>query len=294
MKELLKGFIDLHLHAGPSVAAREVDAGDMAVEDAREYGYRAFVVKDHLFPTMMTARLVQKHLATDGLQVFGGIALNNSVGLLNLKAVDTACEMGAKFVNLPTIASANHIEKHKNMGHFPGAGKAAVPERAFTYVDASGKLIPEAEAIIDYCAAHPDLILATGHGSLAEIDAVVHYAAGKGVERLLINHPYYLVDAPYEKMEEWTRLGGFIELNATLIVPESTIFATPFDVVVAILERIPADKLLIVSDLGQKGNIRPAAGVLRLIEMLMKDAGVTEEQIGIMGKMNPAFLLGIE
>ena len=28
-KEILKGFVDIHVHAGPSVAARKVDAYDM-------------------------------------------------------------------------------------------------------------------------------------------------------------------------------------------------------------------------------------------------------------------------
>ena len=294
MRELLKGYIDLHVHAGPSVAAREVDAGDMAIRDAAEYGYRAFVVKDHLFPTMMSARLVEKHLAKEGLRVFGGIALNNSVGLLNIKAVDTACEMGAKFVYMPTISAANHIEEHrKSGGHFPGAGKAAIPEVPFTYVDAKGNLSPAALAVVDYVAKRPDIILATGHGCLAEVDALVHAAAAKGVKRIYVNHPYYLVGASLDKMEEWVKLGVSIELNACLIVPESTIFATDFKVVEKMLERLPAENLVIVSDLGQKGNIRPAQGVLRLIEMLM-EAGADEAQIELMGKKNPARLLNLD
>lgn len=294
MKDIMEGYIDLHLHAGPSVAAREVDAGDMALEDAAEYGYKAFVVKDHLFPTMMSAKLVEKHLCKDGLKVFGGIALNNSTGLFNLKAVDTAYEMGAKFIYMPTISAARHIEAHSGGGHFAGAGKAAVDEVPVTYVDNQGELIDEAKAIIDYVAEREDLILATGHGSLAEVDAVVKYAKQKAVKRIYVNHPYYIVDADIDKIKEWVELGAFIELNATLIVPESTIFATEFDVIREIMDNISAEHLVLVSDLGQKGNIRPALGVYRLIEMLMDNAGVSREQIDIMCKKNPAYLLGID
>ena len=96
MREILQGAIDLHVHAGPSVAIREVDAGDM-LKEAVEAGYRAFVIKDHYFPTMMSATLVEKHQGGT-TKVFGGIALNNSVGGINVKAVDAAYGMGAKFV----------------------------------------------------------------------------------------------------------------------------------------------------------------------------------------------------
>ena len=59
-KDILKGFVDMHVHAGPSVAARKVDAYDM-MELAGEAGYRAFLVKDHYFPTMMGTRMITDH-----------------------------------------------------------------------------------------------------------------------------------------------------------------------------------------------------------------------------------------
>ena len=55
------GLIDLHVHSGPSVMPRALDGGDMLLE-AEAAGYSAFVIKDHYFPTMMSAELVEKHL----------------------------------------------------------------------------------------------------------------------------------------------------------------------------------------------------------------------------------------
>ena len=90
----LNGVIDLHLHAGPSVANRYVDGAEMMYL-AKRAGYRAFVIKDHYFPTMMSAKIVENHLNnTTNIRVFGGIALNNSVGLFNLNALDAAYGMG--------------------------------------------------------------------------------------------------------------------------------------------------------------------------------------------------------
>lgn len=51
-REILKGFVDMHVHAGPSIAVRKVDAAEMLFQ-AEEAGYKAFLVKDHYFPTMM-------------------------------------------------------------------------------------------------------------------------------------------------------------------------------------------------------------------------------------------------
>ena len=48
-RDILKGFVDMHVHAGPSIAVRKVDAAEM-LEKAEAAGYRAFLVKDELFP----------------------------------------------------------------------------------------------------------------------------------------------------------------------------------------------------------------------------------------------------
>ena len=37
------------------------------------------------------------------------------------------------------------------------------------------------------------MILATGHGSRDEIDALIHTAVERGVQRILVNHPHYMI-----------------------------------------------------------------------------------------------------
>ena len=110
-RDILNGFVDMHVHAGPSIAVRKVDAAEMLFQ-AEEAGYKAFLVKDHYFPTMMGAKMVTEHLAKNGCQVFGGIALNKSVGMFNLHAVDAACQLGAKTVYMPTVSARNHVVGH--------------------------------------------------------------------------------------------------------------------------------------------------------------------------------------
>ena len=99
------GLIDLHVHAGPSVMPRELDGVDM-YKEAVAAGYSAYVIKDHYFPTMMSAENISRHMDDGKCKVYGGLALNNSVGGLNLKAVDAACALGAKIIWMPTVRPA--------------------------------------------------------------------------------------------------------------------------------------------------------------------------------------------
>lgn len=104
-KSILNGFVDMHVHAGPSVAVRKVDADEM-MQMAGEAGYRAFLVKDHYFPTMMGTKMITEHHSVNGCECFGGLALNRSVGLFNVYAVDAACNMAPRPSTCPPFPPA--------------------------------------------------------------------------------------------------------------------------------------------------------------------------------------------
>lgn len=291
MREILQGAIDLHVHAGPSVAVREVDAGDM-LKASVEAGYRAFVIKDHYFPTMMSATLVEKHLGNGTTKVFGGIALNNSVGGINVKAVDAAYGMGAKFVYMPTVSAYQHIEDHKGH-HFPGSGASSVEEKPIVYVDRQGNLCQEAQEVVQYVAQRSDLILATGHGTASEIDVLVTEAVKAGVKKIFVNHPFFLIGASIEQTAKWAKMGAYIEINAGVFPVFQLTNPVSWNVISSILENVAVEQLVIDSDLGQKGNGSPVDGLYKFIAVLMKDLHVTEQQINKMLKETPAYLLGI-
>ena len=179
-RDILKGFIDMHVHAGPSAAKRKVDAYEM-LQKADAAGYRAFLVKDHYFPTMMGAKMCTEHDSKNGCQVFGGLALNRSVGLFNVYAVDAAKNLGAKTVYFPTVSTLNHIEGHARAGHgFVGSGASAVVDAGISYIDDKGELIDEAVEVLRYLAANPGMVLCTGHGTAAEVDALIRKALELG------------------------------------------------------------------------------------------------------------------
>ena len=289
-KEILKGFIDMHVHAGPSVASREIDAADM-LKEAQVAGYAGFLVKDHYFPSMLGTKMIEKHFGDGSCKVYGSIALNNSVGLFNLKAVDSARQLDAKIVYFPTVSTKKHIDDHKK-AHFVGAGHSKVDETPVVYVDEKGVMLPEAIEVLRYMAEH-DMVLGTGHGTLWEVDHLIEKAFEIGVKRILVNHPHYNVGASLEDMAKWTKMGAYIEINACVFKGGSSLGTVEDKMAYDIINACGAERIILDSDLGQKGNGSPVEGMYNFICLLMNEFGVTEDQINTMGKKNPVTLFNL-
>src|SRR5262245_63681327 len=83
--DVLRGAIDIHVHSDPDNVPRSLDGLDAATM-ARASGMRGIVLKNHYDPTAGLAFLARKH--APGLEVFGGIDLNLSVGGMNAAAVE--------------------------------------------------------------------------------------------------------------------------------------------------------------------------------------------------------------
>lgn len=286
MDRILEGAVDIHIHAGPSVAERSVDVAEM-LKLAEEAKYKAFVVKDHYFPTTFGTIISEKHLGNNTVKVFGGLCLNNSVGLFNLNAVDAAYNMGAKFVCMPTVSSKRHIDSHQGK-HFAGAGNTTIPEKPVYYLNDRGELIPEVKELLAYLATKPDLILYTGHGCAQEVDALVRQAVKVGVKKILVNHPFFTVNASIEQIVEWSKLGAFIELCGSVFrKPEPAVSLGE------ILKNVSLDRLVLDTDSGQKGAISPVERLLNNIKILSEEHGLSEKDICKMMKETPSMLLGI-
>lgn len=289
----IRGAIDIHVHTGPSVASRKLDAGDM-LKDASERGLRAFVAKDHYFPTMMGTTMITKFLGDGRCEAFGCIVLNNSVGGINIYAVDAACAMGAKIVFMPTVSALNHIEHHKGK-KFVGAGKMKVEEKPIYYLDEAGNLIPEVEELLQFLATYyPDVTLGTGHGSIEESDKLIERATELGIKKILVNHPFFEIDGTIEDCIRWAKKGCFIELNALVYDDvEPAPHHLSFDIVQQIWDNVGYKNIVIDSDLGQSKYMLPVDGVQKFADLIMERCGATQEQMHVMLVENPAYLMGI-
>ena len=113
----LAGVIDLHVHSAPDSMPRSIDALEIA-RIAKRHDMRALLFKNHYTSTAPLAYLVSQ--AVPGIEVYGGIALNRSVGGINPAAVDhmtkTTGGLG-RVVWMPTFDSEHYhrtIEPNPN------------------------------------------------------------------------------------------------------------------------------------------------------------------------------------
>ena len=251
-RSFLEGVVDIHIHAGPSVANRKVDAYEM-LRQAEEAGYAGFLVKDHYVPSTHGCLMLEEHFS-GGCRVFSSIAMNNSVGAFNVSALDCAYNMGAKIAYMPTVSSKMHIDKHKGKT-FHGSGGMTAEEKPIYYLDGDGKLIPEVVEVLDYMAAHPDFVLATGHGTPEEIDVLLETAFELGVKKILVNHPHFSVNASVEQVVRWAGWGANIEITAMehgMVLEDRDDLFNSIDLIKRVMDSgVPKERIVIDSDFGQ-------------------------------------------
>ena len=111
----LNGIIDMHVHTAPDVCQRTYNDLELTAAAVRA-GARAIVIKGHHCSTVARAALCNAYnrmaFDSNSFVMYGGLVLNYEVGGLNPQAVQTALEMGAKVIWLPTVDAENDCRKH--------------------------------------------------------------------------------------------------------------------------------------------------------------------------------------
>ena len=200
--ELLAGSIDMHIHSAPDVYPRILNDMDLA-RQAAEMDMRAIVVKNHFFSTAERARLVSDET---GFTVFGGLALNRSVGGLNTQALEIALKMGAKVIWMPTLHAREFLNNKSHVANLAGALKDDL--KGLFLLDDDGALKEDVYPLIDLIRDY-GAIMATGHISIREAKALVAAAAQRGLSRIMVTHPLAsFVNYSVEDMKEMLDLGA--------------------------------------------------------------------------------------
>jgi len=273
----LAGVIDIHAHSAPDSTARSIDAIDLA-RLAKERGMRALVLKNHYESTAALAYIVRKEVP--GIEIFGGIDLNRSVGGINPAAVERMVLMKGgwgRVIWMPTFDSENQVKFSKE-------------NRPYVSVAKDGRLIPEAIEVIALAAKH-NLMLETGHSSAEEGLMIVREAKKQGVQHIVVTHamqPPVRMTIP--QMKEAAGQGAYIEFVYNGLLGPTAKTRTA-EYAKAIREVGPASCIL-SSDLGQPGNPLHPDGLAAFFEVLRKE-GFSQADIDRMSKVNPARALGL-
>lgn len=286
---LMKGAVDLHVHSGPSVMARQVDHFQ-AVEEAAAAGMRGILFKDHHYSVAPFLPIMERVLGHHGVAMYGGVVLNNTIGSLNPHAVDFNLKSGAKLVWMPTAHSLNHIRNTHRKSRLATNVQLKKPV-AVTVLDARGDLLDECKEILDSIAEF-DAILSSGHLHIGEVWVLFEEARARGVKRLLVNHPMYGLHCTAEDVSELVRMGALIEQSACLYVDSRFNYFTPEELREHIDAAGPAHSAL-GSDLGQVDNPSPVEGLKQMIRLCLA-LGYTDEEVKLMVQDNPARIVGLQ
>jgi uncharacterized protein DUF6282 len=281
------GVIDMHVHSHPDVFGRNMDDIDVA-QLAKSRGMRGILLKNHISETASRAALVMK--VVPGIEVWGGVVLNNAVGGINPAAVEWMHRIygsRGKVVWLPTFESDKHVKTFSK------------PDAQGIVVAPGGKVTPQMEEVLKIIARE-NLLLATGHVHPEEVIAVTRRARELGVKNIIVTHG--LTNVPGLTMAQAKQvadMGALIEVcflqfragpNAPLPFLVHWQQVNAKNVAQAVKE-IGAKSLVISSDLGQSANMTHPDGIELAIGEMKKE-GISDADIDLMMRKNPARLLG--
>jgi hypothetical protein len=254
---------------------------------AKEMGMRAIVVKNHFVATADRAQIATEE---SSFPVYGGIALNHSVGGMNPHAVDISIKLGGKIIWLPTLHARAFISKKDHVKNL--AGQLGEGLEGLYLLDDQGELKPEVLPVLDLIAK-ANVILATGHVSIPEAKTVVREAVKRGVKKIVVTHPLAsFVAYTLDDMKEILDLGAtwleHVYNDTTRQVGHPIKVKDLYDAIKA----IGPEHCILSTDAGQWLNPVPAQQMGIYIKDML-NLGLTGQDIRTMVADNPAHALGV-
>jgi len=158
----------------------------------------------------------------------------------------------------------------------------------FIAVSRNGDLLPEVKHLIGVLAkirtvdSNGRMVLATGHATPEEHLMLAREGRKAGIN-VLLTHPGDIPQLP-----EVARLGAFIEVTASRIYKNEA----GRKEAAALIRKVGAEHIIIGTDCGQTTNVYPT-DCLVLAARGLRQQGITQREIDLMYKVNPAKLLDL-
>jgi len=292
---LLQGAIDLHAHAFPefSLKIRGRVHGVEWAELAKAAGMRAIVMKSQVFPTVEKALVISQ--IVPGIDVFGGIALNHSIGGLNPLAAEAAGELGGKLIWMPTWSSKNDLTKsqfylNRMKGFLKTLGQVVPGPEAGIDLLENGKLRSVVREIIEIARDHR-MVVSSGHVSFQESLALAKECTKQGVP-FLFAHPFSRsVAATIPEQKEVASEGGYVEHCFITTMPMHQ--KIDISKIVESIREVGPSHTVLTTDGGQNWNA-PVPELMRMYIASLLHLNVDEESLRKMVQENPAKILGLK
>ncbi len=288
---LLVGAVDLHCHSGPAAMPRVLDHHE-AMMDCAAAGFRALLYTDHYYLGAPHAVILEKLFPDTGVRLFSGLVLNNANGGINPHAVDHAASIGAKIIWMPTVSAENHIAQLTGQGKtFPKTKRKMLDPIPLTALDANGAISDAAKACLDIIA-EANIILAGGHLPARELHLLFDEAKRRGVKKMLVNHPTYLVGCTDADIRSLVGLGAYMEHSICMFADGKS---KKFDAgeLAHLIDVAGVNRTILSSDLGLLDNPRPVEGFRQIVRMLL-DLQFSPTDIRTLISTNAAGLLDLD
>jgi len=319
-QELLKGAIDIHVHAGPHIfsSPRRVDPFQAAFQ-ARDAGMRAIVYMDVFEMSNGTAWLVNR--VVPDFQTYGGIILNTVYGGMNPRAVKTAISYGdgAKYVSFGAHSTYYQAarEGHLVDGKFIPLSEL-YPKFKEEELDRCIRIPldeapgPELDEILRLIAVNPQIYMITGHVSAEEAVRLVDLAGEYGIEKVVVSSAVTKI-SDMSRLEYMADRGAFIEYTLAAYTHTTSIPKTHYYVereyasidegmserpgggvklVAEQVSELGAERCLIATDFGVYTLPEPVEGLREFIACLL-DLGIPADDIRKLARENPERVLGL-
>ena len=319
-QQLLRGAIDIHVHAGPHITSspRRVDPFQAAIQ-ARDAGMQAVVFMDVFEMSNGTSWLVNR--VVPDFKTYGGIILNTVYGGMNPRAVKTAIYYGdgAKYVSFGAHSTHYQAAREGRIvdGRFIPLSelypkfKTEELDRCISIpVDAHPG--PELDEILRLIAANAHIYMITGHVSVEEAVRLVDLASEYGIERVVVSSAVTKI-ADMSQLQRFADNGAFIEYTLAAYTHTTSVPKTHYYVereyasidegmsegpgggvklVAEQIRELGAEHCIITTDFGVYTLPEPVEGFREFIACLL-DLGVPEEDIVMLSKENPEKVLGL-
>lgn len=289
MKDMVREAVDLHMHVGPEILPRKHSPFTLFKSQRGKVG--RICIKSHCYSTVSWAKMFNEVFDTNFL--IGSVTLNNFVGGINLDLLyaDASITDEPFIVWLPTLHAENHLTKSEwevkkewvgDPSFKPRRSESIQPVR----IVEDGSLTKDAMRLLAFVEDF-DCVLATGHISWRESEAVVKEAVSMGIRRLIVTHPIYqLIDMPVEVQKELAELGAYIEHPYAM----HSIDKISYDRIASQIREVGARHCILSTDVGQ--TISPDPDIaLSDFALALTEHGLTLDEIRQMLVENPRRLV---
>jgi len=158
-------------------------------------------------------------------------------------------------------------------------------------LDANGAVCDAAKACLDIIA-EANIILAGGHLPARELHLLFDEGKRRGVKKMLVNHPTYLIGCTDADLRALVGAGAYMEHSICMFTDGKS---KKFDAgeLAHLIDVAGVDRTILSSDLGLLDNPRPVAGFRQIVHMLL-DLQFSAADIRTLISTNAAGLLDLD